>query len=74
VDNTLINTMIDRFGKDVVMYRLDDAHVRVIANIKSAGTFFGWLAQFGEKMRIDGPGELRSEYVAFLKKVIKMNR
>jgi predicted DNA-binding transcriptional regulator YafY len=73
VDDALINAMIDRFGKDAVMHRLDEDHVRVIANIKSAGTFFGWLAQFGDKMRIDAPEELRAEYVAFLKKVIKAN-
>jgi predicted DNA-binding transcriptional regulator YafY len=74
VDNSLVNAMIDRFGKDVAMYHLDDNHVRVVANIKTAGTFFGWLAQFGEKMRIDSPDELRNEYVTFLKKVIKANK
>jgi predicted DNA-binding transcriptional regulator YafY len=74
IDDSLVNAMIDRFGKDVVMYKLANDRVRVIANIKSAGTFFGWLAQFGDKMRIDAPDERRGEYVAFLKKVIKANK
>jgi predicted DNA-binding transcriptional regulator YafY len=74
IDDSLTNAMIDRFGKDVIMYNQDDNKVRVIAQIKSAGTFFGWLAQFGDKMRIDAPDNLRTEYVAFLKKVIKANK
>ena len=74
VDNSLINIMIDRFGKDVMMYRLDDQNVRVIANIKSAGTFFGWLAQFGDLVRIDSPDNLRGEYIIFLKKIVEKNK
>ena len=72
--NSLINTMIDRFGKDVSMFPLDDDHVRIIAKIKSAGTFFGWLAQFGDKIRIASPENLRKEYLAFLKTIIAINK
>ena len=74
VDNELINVMIDRFGKDVIMYRLDDSSVRVITNIKSTGTFFGWLAQFGDKIRIDSPDILREDYIVFLKKIFEANK
>ena len=74
LENSLVNAMIDRFGKDVAMYRLDDDHVRVIVNVKSAVTFFGWVAQFGEKIRIDSPDDLRCEYVAYLNKAIKANK
>lgn len=73
-DNSLINTMIDRFGKDVAMYQLDEDNVRIVAKIKTAGTFFGWLAQFGELVRIDAPDNLRKEYVDFLEKIILANK
>lgn len=73
-DNSLINTMIDRFGKDVFMSRVDDDSVRIITKIKTAGTFFGWLAQFGDKIRIDSPDYLQEEYVSFLKKIISVNK
>jgi predicted DNA-binding transcriptional regulator YafY len=73
-DNSIINAMIDRFGKDVIMSRFDEDHVQIIANIKTAGTFFGWLTQFGTNIQIESPDSLRDEYVAFLKNIIKANK
>jgi len=73
VENSLINTMIDRFGKEVVLYRKDDGTVRVIAGVTRSGTFFGWLTQFGDKIHIDAPDDLREEYVKYLKGIIKSN-
>ena len=73
-DNSLINTMIDRFGKDVILYRKDDESVRVIAGVTRSGTFFGWLTQFGSKIHIDEPGGLRDEYVKYLKDIIRSNK
>ena len=72
-NNALINTMLDRFGKDVPMYRNDENSVRIITKISSAATFFGWLAQFGDSIRIESPKKLREEYVAFLRKTIEVN-
>jgi predicted DNA-binding transcriptional regulator YafY len=74
VDNALINTMIDRFGKDVIMYRKDEGHVHVIAVVARSRTFFGWLAQFGDKIRIDAPDNLRKEYLEHLNSIIKHNK
>ena len=69
-DNSLINSMIDRFGKDVILYPKNDSEVRIIANATRSGTFFAWLAQFGSKIHIDAPDDLRKEYVSFLKDII----
>jgi len=74
VDNSLINVMIDRFGKDVILYRKDGESVRVIAGVTRSGAFFGWLTQFGDKIHIDAPDDLRDEYVKYLKDIIKSNR
>ena len=73
VDNSLINIMIDRFGKDVILYPKDEGTVRVITGVTRSGTFFGWLTQFGDKIHIDAPGDLREEYVKYLKGIIKSN-
>jgi predicted DNA-binding transcriptional regulator YafY len=74
VDNSLINAMIDRFGKDVILYRKGDATVRVIAGVTRSGTFFGWLTQFGGKIHIDAPDDVREEYIAYLKDIIRCNK
>lgn len=74
VDNSLINAMIDRFGKDVILYRKDDTDVRVITGVTRSGTFFGWLTQFGSKVHIDAPTDLREEYIAYLKGIIKNSK
>jgi predicted DNA-binding transcriptional regulator YafY len=69
-DNSLINAMIDRFGKDVILYPNSDTTVRVVAGVTRSGTFFGWLTQFGSKIRIDAPDDLREEYLRYLKEII----
>ena len=74
VDNSLINPMIDRFGKDVILYPKTDSEVRVIANATRSGTFFAWLTQFGSKVRIDAPDDLREEFIKHLKDVIDGNK
>ena len=70
VDNDLINAMIDRFGKDVILYPNSDTTVRVIASATRSGTFFGWLTQFGSKVLIDAPDDLREEYIKHLEGII----
>ena len=71
VADHLINVMYDRFGTDVKMYRVDDDTVRVIAVVKVAAPFFGWLAQFGDMVFIEDPAGLREEYVKHLKRIIR---
>ena len=74
VDNSLINPMIDRFGKDVILYPITDKEIRIVANATRSDTFFAWLVQFGSKIRIDAPDDLRKEYVKFLKDIVSFNK
>jgi predicted DNA-binding transcriptional regulator YafY len=62
--------MIDRFGKDVILYPNGESTVRVVAGATRSGTFFGWLTQFGSKVHIDAPDDLREEYVKYLGDII----
>ena len=73
VDNSLINPMIDRFGKDVILYPKTDSEARIIANATRSATFFAWLTQFGSKIHIDAPDDLREEYIKFLKDIVAGN-
>ena len=71
VDQSLIGSIIDRFGKEVVVYKIDEDTARVHVSILKSGVFFGWLAQFGNKIRIEGPEQLAQEYRDYLQSIIE---
>jgi len=70
-DKTLMNPVIDRFGKDVRTEIINDDTARAYIAIASSGPFFGWLTQFGDKIKIDHPESLKQDYLDFLKKIQK---
>lgn len=65
-DNSLVNVIIDRFGKNVHMNRYDDQHFTVKLPVRAEATFFGWLFQFGEKAEIVSPYFLKKKYAEML--------
>jgi len=70
-DKSLMNPIIDRFGKDVRVEKAGEQTARVYVSIAISSVFFGWLAQFGDEIKIVSPANLAEEYKAFLKKIIK---
>ncbi len=60
--NKLVNSVIDRFGKDIKMVPLDDDHFSIHASVKVQPPFFGWLFQFGEQASILEPADVVEEY------------
>jgi predicted DNA-binding transcriptional regulator YafY len=71
LDKSLMNPLIDRFGKDVRVEKEGDEAARAYIAIASSGPFFGWLTQFGDLIRIDKPESLKQEFLKFLKKIQK---
>ena len=70
--NSLINVVIDRFGKDVLIHSKTDERFRVTVEVATTDAFFGWLLMFGEKAQIISPANLVSSMEAYLKNVLKM--
>lgn len=70
-EQSLINSVIDRFGKNVSIFPYDDEHFTVRVQIKTEHPepFFGWLFQFGTKAKIIAPFTLKEKYIEMLKKV-----
>ncbi len=66
VGNESMDAVLDRFGKEVDSVAIDDQHARVYVRVIKSPTFFGWLAQFGARVRIEKPVALAREYQAFL--------
>ena len=54
-DNSLIGPVFDRFGEHVRIKRIDENTLIATANVQISPTFYGWVFQFGEKMKILSP-------------------
>jgi len=66
----LMGPIIDRFGKDVPIYKVDEETARIHVHILKSNVFFGWLAQFGSDIIIEGPQTLALEYKEYLQGIV----
>ena len=57
-DNSLAGVMIDRFGKDVRMLKVDDEHFRIVVKVAASSHFIHWIMALGEGAKIIGPESL----------------
>lgn len=61
-DNSLMKTIIDRFGEDVKTLAYDMTSFRVLTEVSASPTFFGWVFGFGGKVQILGPESIKEKY------------
>ncbi len=54
-DKTLIGPVLDKFGEDTPMMKVNDNECAATVHVQVSPTFFGWVAQFAEKMKIISP-------------------
>ena len=73
-EKSLINAVVDRFGKNVTAAPDGEEHFTVRVQIKTEQPepFFGWLFQFGTKVEILEPCELKEKYKEHLKSVLNL--
>ena len=62
-DESLAEVCLDRFGKNVVMVPSDDGTFTMTARINIGPPFYGWIFQFGKRVEILAPSDVRAEYV-----------
>ena len=64
VDSSVMNAFVDRFGSAMVVVPLENDTAagaelaRVTTHVMDAPTLYGWVTQFGTKVRIESPAEL----------------
>ena len=61
-DNSLMKTMVDRFGEDVTTLAYDMTSFRVQTEISASPTFFGWVFGFNGKVQILAPESVKGQY------------
>jgi predicted DNA-binding transcriptional regulator YafY len=53
--NRLIGVVIDRFGKDIIVVKSDDAHFDISVNVAVSQQFLAWISSFGNEAKILSP-------------------
>ena len=61
-DNSLMKTMIDRFGEDVSTVTYNATSFQVNVKVSVSPTFFGWIFGFGGKIQILAPESVKEQY------------
>ena len=61
-DRDLLGVVYDKFGEDTKVTCLDEAQLSVTVPVQISPTFYSWLFQFGAKMRIMEPEDVRAGY------------
>ena len=61
-DNSLMKTMIDRFGEDISTVSTDVTSFQVNVEVSVSPTFFGWIFGFGGKVQILAPESVKEQY------------
>ncbi len=61
-DKSLIGPVLDKFGEATEIRRVDNNTCSVTLNVQVAPTFFGWLAQFGNKMKMISPERVKEQF------------
>lgn len=67
--NNLVDAVMDRFGKDVLMMKADDRHFDVTVTVSVSPQFFGWVLGLGNMVEIIGPEDVREQMKDALGKV-----
>ena len=68
--NSLVGVVLDRFGKDVSLQKIDAEHFAVHVTVAVSSQFFGWLAGLGNQAIITSPEEVKKQYVDYLQNIL----
>lgn len=65
-----IAPMVDKFGEGLRMKQVGDDLCTAIVEVRVSKPFFGWLAQFGNEMRIVEPERIRTQYRNYIASIL----
>ena len=65
-DESVYPNMIDKFGKNIHPYKVNDRIYRVQVKYTINSTFYSWIIGFGGKIRIAGNEKQKEEFRQFL--------
>ncbi|MBQ1484662.1 MAG: WYL domain-containing protein, partial [Eubacterium sp.] len=65
-DKSLVGPVFDKFGEDTPMTMVDEKTCEATVHVQVSPTFFGWVAQFGSKMKIVRPEKVQKQFMTHL--------
>ncbi|MBR5502152.1 MAG: WYL domain-containing protein [Oscillospiraceae bacterium] len=71
-ENRLVDVVLDRFGKDVMIIPDGDGHFTVNISVAVSEQFYGWLLGFGTSAELVAPAAVRSDFAKRLQAVSAM--
>ncbi len=57
-ENHFVGAVLDRFGKDVAIIKVDEAHFRISAPVAVSPQFYAWVFGLGAGAKITGPKDV----------------
>jgi predicted DNA-binding transcriptional regulator YafY len=63
-ENSLMKSVVDRFGEKVETSVIDAEHFQANVSVCASPTFYGWVFGFAGKMRITAPRDILNEYIS----------
>lgn len=63
--NFMCGVFIDRFGKEISFYPLDEEHSELKVYVNVSPQFFGWIFSLGKNVKVAGPAEVVEEMKAY---------
>ncbi len=68
--NKMIDAVVDKFGRDVWLEKVDDWHFKATVTVAVSPQFFGWVFGLGNYVTIEGPDSVVKEMKNALKNAI----
>lgn len=70
-ENSLMKSIIDRFGEKVKTNVYDDEHFTATVDVSVSNTFFGWIVGFGGRIEIIAPDDVKKQYFSTLRLILE---
>ena len=70
-DNSVIDSIIDRFGQDIETIINDETSFRIAVNVATSHVFYSWVFGFEGLVKINAPIEVKEKYEEMLKRSIE---
>lgn len=68
--NSVMKGVIDKFGLDIPVRKVDDDHFRTRVTVCTSPTFFSWVFQWCGEIRITAPEDAAAEYMEMCRKAM----
>ena len=75
-ENELVDILINRFGKEISIFPVDDNHFQTTVHVAFSHQFLGWILSLGNRIKIVAPQHVvdqMKEYIHQLYHLYKKN-